>query len=153
MVNTGLQRIERVQIVKAYPRERFSAEITLTPALVAAYAQAAGDTNPVHHDPEFAADTRYGRLIASGTHTTALLLGLTASHYSERGAMVGLEFWVRFRRPIYADETILLEWLVVKVTPNEKLKGDIVELRGRIRSQNGVTALGAKGRVLITDRL
>jgi Acyl dehydratase len=139
--------------VKAYPRDRFSAEITLTPALVITYAQAAGDTNPVHHDPEFAAATRYGRLIASGTHTTALLLGLTASHYSERGAMVGLEFWVRFRRPIYADETILLEWLVVKVTPNEKLKGDIVELRGRIRGQNGVTALGAKGRVLITDRL
>ena len=139
--------------MRAYPRERFSIEIALTPALVAAYAQAAGDTNPVHHDPEFAAATRYGRLIASGTHTTALLLGLTASHYSERGAMVGLEFWVRFRRPIYADETILLEWLVVKVTPNEKLKGDIVELRGRIRGQNGVTALGAKGRVLITDRL
>jgi 3-hydroxybutyryl-CoA dehydratase len=42
---------------------------------------------------------------------------------------------------------------VVKVTPNEKLKGDIVELRGRIMGQNGVTALGAKGRVLITDRL
>jgi 3-hydroxybutyryl-CoA dehydratase len=41
----------------------------------------------------------------------------------------------------------------VKVTPNEKLKGEIVELRGRIKGQNGETALGAKGRVLITDRL
>ena len=139
--------------MRAYPRERFSTEITLTPALVAAYARAAGDTNPVHNDPEFAATTRYGRLIASGTHTTALLLGLTASRYSEGGAMVGLEFWVRFRRPIYADETILLEWLVVKVTSNEKLKGDIVELRGRIKGQNGETALGAKGRILVTDRL
>jgi 3-hydroxybutyryl-CoA dehydratase len=139
--------------VKAYPRERFSVEITLTPAMVAAYAHAAGDTNPVHLEPEFAASTRYGRLIASGTHTTALLLGLTASHYSKQGAMVGLEFWVRFRRPIYADETIRLEWLVVKVTPNEKLKGDIVELRGRIMGKNGETALGAKGRVLVTDRL
>jgi 3-hydroxybutyryl-CoA dehydratase len=139
--------------MRAYPRERFTAEITLTPELVAAYAQAAGDTNPVHHDPEFAAVTRYGQLIASGTHTTALLLGLTAAHYSERGAMVGLEFWVRFRRPIYADETIRLEWLVVKVTPNEKLKGDVVELRGRIKGQNGETALGAKGRVLVTDHL
>ncbi len=67
--------------------------------------------------------------------------------------MVGLEFWVRFRRPIYADETIRLEWLVVKVTSNEKLKGEIVELRGRIKGQNGETALGAKGRVLVTDRL
>lgn len=139
--------------MRAYPRERFNAEVTLTPALVAEYAQAVGDTNPVHHDSDFAAATRYGRLIASGAHTTALLLGLTASHYSGRGAMVGLEFWVRFRRPIYADETIRLEWLVVKVTPNEKLKGDIVELRGRIRNQNGETALGAKGRVLVTDRL
>ena len=139
--------------MRAFPRERFSSEVVLTPAIVAAYAGAAGDTNPVHHDSGFAAATRYGRLIASGTHTTALLLGLTASHYSEHGAMVGLEFWVRFRRPIYADETIRLEWLVVKVTPNDKLKGDIVELRGRIKGQNGETALGAKGRILVTDRL
>jgi acyl dehydratase len=67
--------------------------------------------------------------------------------------MVGLEFWVRFRRPIYADEIIRLEWLVVKVTPNPKLGGDVVELRGRIQNQSGETALGAKGRVLVTDRL
>jgi 3-hydroxybutyryl-CoA dehydratase len=121
--------------------------------MVSAYAAAAGDTNPVHSDACFAASSRYGRLIASGTHTTALLLGLTASHYSQRAAMVGLEFWVRFRRPIFADETIRLEWLVVKVTPNAKLAGDVVELRGRIRNQNGETALGAKGRILVTERL
>jgi 3-hydroxybutyryl-CoA dehydratase len=139
--------------VKAHPGERFSSEVTLTPTTVGAYARAAGDDNPVHHDPRFAAATRYGRLIASGTHTTALLLGLTASHFSTRGAMVGLEFWVRFRRPVYADETIHLEWLVVKVTANEKLEGDIIELRGRIRTQDGQTALGAKGLVLVTDQL
>ena len=139
--------------MRAYPRERFSSEVRLTPTMVAAYAHAAGDNNPVHHDRAFAASTRYGRLIASGTHTTALLLGLTASHFSQQGAMVGLEFWVRFRRPIYADETIRLEWLVVKVTPNERLRGEIVELRGRIKGQDGQTALGAKGRVLVTDRL
>jgi len=67
--------------------------------------------------------------------------------------MVGLEFWVRFRRPIYAEETIHLEWLVIRVTPSPKLNGDIVDLRGRIQDQNGVTALGAKGRVLVTDKL
>ena len=67
--------------------------------------------------------------------------------------MLGLEFWVRFRRPIYADETIRLEWLVVKVTPNHKLRGEIVELRGRIKGEDGKTAVGAKGRVLVTERL
>jgi 3-hydroxybutyryl-CoA dehydratase len=139
--------------VKAYPRERFSADITLTPAMVADFARAAGDDNPVHQDRTFAASTRYGDLIASGTHTTALLLGLTASHFSKKGGMVGLEFWVRFRRPIYAHETIRLEWLVVKVARNDKLNGDVVDLRGRIKGQDGQTALGAKGRVLVTDRL
>jgi 3-hydroxybutyryl-CoA dehydratase len=144
---------QKERMMKAYPRERFSTEVTLTPAMVSAYAEAAGDTNPVHHDAAFAATTRYKRLIASGTHTTALLLGLTAAHYSQHGAMVGLEFWVRFRRPIYADETIRLEWLVVRVTPNTKLRGEIVELRGRITDHNGVTALGAKGKVLVTTHL
>jgi hypothetical protein len=81
-----------------FRRERFSSEVTLTPALVGAFAQAAGDDNPVHHDPEFAASTRYGRPIAS-----------------------------------------------------DKLNGNIVDLRGRIRGQDGQTALEAKGRVLIYD--
>lgn len=139
--------------MRTCPRERFSSEVTLSPATVAAFAHAAGDSNPIHHDPDFAAATRFGRPTASGPHTTALLLALTASHFSKRGAMLGLEFWVRFRRPIYADETIRLEWMVVKVTPNEKLKGDIVELRGRIKGQDGKTSLGAKGRALVTDRL
>ena len=139
--------------MRAYHRERFASEVTLSPPIVVEFAKAAGDNNPLHHDPEFAATTRFGRPTASGPHTTALLLGLTASHFSQRGAMLGLEFWVRFRRPIYADETIRLEWMVVKVTPNEKLRGEIVELRGRIKGQDGKTSLGAKGRVLVTDHL
>jgi acyl dehydratase len=121
--------------------------------MVSTYAHAVGDTNPVHHDPEFAAASRYGRLIASGTHTTALLLGLTASHFSRNGSMVALEFSVQFRRPVFADETVTLEWLVIRVTPNAKLRGAVVDLRGRIKRADGETALGAKGRVLVTSQL
>ena len=135
------------------PHDRFSSEVTLTPETVAAYARAAGDNNPVHFDAVFAANTRYRRLIASGTQTTALLLGLTAAHFSKGQSMVGLEYWVKFRRPVFADETIRLEWLVIKVSPTARLGGHIVDLRGRIRGQDGRTAVGAKGRVLITDAL
>ena len=138
---------------KVRRRERFSSVVTLTPETVSAFSTAAGDDNPLHHDAAFAASTRYGRLIASGTHTTALLLALTASHFSKRGAVIGLEFTVRFRRPVYADETIVLEWLVVKVTPNIKLNGEIVDMVGRVKAQDGKTALGANGRVLVTDHL
>jgi 3-hydroxybutyryl-CoA dehydratase len=135
------------------PHDRFSSAITLTPDGVSAYAHTVGDENPVHHDPDFAARTRFGRPIASGTQTTAHLMALTATHFSKIGAMLGLEFWFRFRKPVYADETISLEWLVVAVKENARLGGDVVELRGRVRNSAGETAVGAKGRVLVTGRL
>jgi 3-hydroxybutyryl-CoA dehydratase len=139
--------------MKTLPHERFSSTIVLTPAAVSAFARAAGDDNPLHHDPDHAATTRYGRLVASGPQTTAHLMALTASHFSRRGAMVGLEFWFRFRRPVFADETIRLEWLVVSVKKNSRLGGDVIELRGRIRNEAGETAIGAKGRVLVSEKL
>jgi acyl dehydratase len=74
--------------VRAYPHERFSSSVSLTPAMVVDFANAAGDDDPIHHDPEFAASTRFGRPTASGPHTTALLLALTASHFSKSGAML-----------------------------------------------------------------
>ena len=135
------------------PHDRFSREVRLTAESVAQYATAAGDCNPVHFDSEFAAKTRYGRLIASGTQTTALLLGLTAAHFSQGMSMVGLEYWVKFKRPVFADEMIRLEWLVIKVTPHSRLGGYIVDLRGRVRGENGQTAIGAKGRLLVTNTL
>ncbi len=135
------------------PHERFSSEVTLTPAAVAAFAHAAGDQNPLHYDPAYAAHTRYERLVASGTQTASLLMALTATYFSQRGAMVGLEFWFRFRRPIFADDTIRLEWLVVSVKAHPRLGGEVVDLRGRIRNAAGETAVGAKGRVLVVDKL
>ena len=138
--------------MKTVPHERFSSTIVLTPATVSAFARAAGDDNPLHHDPDHAAASRYGRPLASGPQTTAHLMALTASHFSQRGAMVGLEFWFRFRRPVFADETIRLEWLVVSVKHNSRLGGDVIELRGRIRNEAGETAVGAKGRVLVSEK-
>jgi acyl dehydratase len=135
------------------PHDRFAAEVTLTPEAVVDYARRAGDGNPVHSDPAYAAGTRFGRLIASAAQTTGLLMGLTATHFSRETAMLGLDFWFRFRRPVFADETVRLEWLVVAVRPAPKLGGDVVELRGRLRNAAGETAVGAKGRVLVTDRL
>src|SRR6478735_7439093 len=107
----------------------------------------------IQFDAAFASQTRYRRLIASGTQTTALLLGLTAAHFSKGVSMVGLEYWVKFPRAVFADETIRMKWLVIRVTPNACLGGHIVELRGRLQGQDGKTAIGAKGRVLVTDKL
>lgn len=135
------------------PHQRFRREVELTPDMVSSFAKEAGDTNPVHHDVDFAATTRFGRLIASGTHTSALLMGLTASHFAQYGAMVGLEFSMYFKKPVYADDTISIEWLIVDAKPHKRTNGLIVDLRGRIQNQAGVTSVGAKGKVLVAETL
>ena len=67
--------------------------------------------------------------------------------------MLGLEFWVKFKKPIFANEQILLEWLVIRVTPNQRRDAQIVDLRGRVRNARGETALGAKGTILVAKSL
>lgn len=54
-------------------------EVMVTSEMVAAYAQTAGDYNPLHFDPEFAGRTRFERLIAQGGITTGLLHALVAT--------------------------------------------------------------------------
>ncbi len=134
------------------PGERFSETIQLTPEDSSAFALAARDHNPIHHDPDAAARSRYQRLIASGTQTTARLMALTATHFSKLGDMVGLEFSVKFHRPVYADDTIVLEWQVMSVEESPYLKGDVVELRGRISNGANEKVVSATGRVLVMDK-
>ncbi len=133
--------------------ERFTREVTFTSAMVAAFSEAAGDDNPIHFDADAAAKTRFKRVIASGTHTSSLLLGLTAAHFSKRGAVIGLEFTVQFRRAVFADERIRIEWDVINVTPNARLKGEVVDMVGRLLGEDGVPSVEAKGRVLVTEQL
>lgn len=138
--------------MKVKTGERFSETIRLTPEDSSAFALAARDHNPIHHDPEAAARSRYQRLIASGTQTTARLMALTATHFSKLGDMVGLEFTVKFHRPVYADDTIVLEWEVLSVEESAYLKGEVVELRGRISNGANEKVVSATGRVLVMEK-
>jgi hypothetical protein len=54
---------------------------------------------------------------------------------------------------VFADETIRIEWDVIKVTPNAKLQGEIVDMIGRLLGQDGAPSVEAKGRVLVADQL
>ena len=132
------------------PRIRFSKRIQLNKSEISRFARAAGDSNPLHHDERFARQSKYGGIVASGPHTSALLMGLTADHFSRIGPMVGLEFSFRFRAPVPANQWLTLEWLVVRVTEHQRLGGQLVEMRGRLRTDAGVTAVGASGTVLVT---
>lgn len=135
--------------MRAHKGMRFSATVDLDPEVVSRFARASGDENPLHHDDGFARASAYGQRIASGPHTSALMMAATASHFARGGPMVGLEFWFRFRRAVPARQRIRIDWLVIDVRAGTRPAGEVVELRGRLRTEDGGTAVGARGKVLL----
>lgn len=131
------------------PGYRFVQTHAFSEEQVSRFATAAGDENPLHHDTEFARGTRFGGLIASGTHTTSLLLGLTATHFARRGSVLGTSFSVDLLRPVLATETVLMEWCVTSIAAHSK-GGSILELQGAMRGADERTRVLAQGTVLFT---
>ncbi|MET0312257.1 MAG: MaoC family dehydratase [Burkholderiaceae bacterium] len=132
------------------PGHRFSRTFQFTPEEVKRFSLAAGDTNPLHLDEAFAAKSLYGRLIASGTHSSSILLGLTASHFSEYHAVVGVTFTVNFKRAVYADELVHVEWTVQAMKPHRSGTSHFVEMTGALRDGAGQDCVTATGTVLVT---
>lgn len=133
--------------------ERFTQTVRLSAESIRAFANSVGDSNPLHHDEAVAARSRFGGLIASGTHSSALLLGLTASHFSRRAQPLGLEFRVQFHQAVHAGDTLELAWSVTRVQPKASLGGDLVWLDGEARNQRGEVALAAAATLLVMDAL
>ena len=130
--------------------DRFGREHAFTPQQVMEFSLAAGDDNPLHHDAAFAASSSYGGLIVSGTHTTALLLGLTAAHFSKITSVVGRRFTVEFRRAVRADANVTIEWQVMELTPRAARPGTIVRLEGILTDRaSGEVCVAARGEVVI----
>jgi acyl dehydratase len=88
-------------------------------------------------------------LIVSGTHSTALLLGLTASHFARKSSVVGVSFSVEFVRAVLADEVVTLEWIVEAVRHPPKRGGHLVDLKGCLRNKSGEVCVSARGTVLV----
>jgi acyl dehydratase len=47
-------------------RDRFSADVILSQEQISAFASAAGDWNPLHHDPDYAPLGAYRGLVTRG---------------------------------------------------------------------------------------
>ncbi|WP_299428975.1 MaoC family dehydratase [uncultured Meiothermus sp.] len=133
--------------------ERFGGEFCLSQQEILEFARAVGDLNPVHHDAEAARKTRFGRIIASGPQPASIFMALTATYFSRTTAMLGLEFNLKFQKPVFADEPYRMEWVVQGVEFKEKLRGELVSLAGTVISPAGEVVLSGTGTILVTDKL
>jgi len=85
-----MNRNKQTSITKIFSQEDFDS-----------FALLSGDTNPIHTDPDFSADTRFGRTVAHGLLLCSVLRGLIdrlvpGSRLTDTALM--------FPAPTFADE-------------------------------------------------
>ena len=110
--------------------------VTLTAEHVRLYAELTGDHNPLHFDEEFAAGTRFGRLVVQGGLTTGLLHALVATDLPGPGTVFLSQNW-NFPAPVFIGDTITGEAEVLSVHPSKP----VTQLRFTVQRQDGETVL------------
>lgn len=121
---------------------------------IATFARLSGDSNPLHHDQQAAQRARHGEIIASGEHTTALLIGLASSHFSQPDGngpreVLCLNFNFAFKAPVFAEQAIELSWKVASVEPHDRLGGLLVHLDGKAGVRHASPSVVGRGTLLI----
>jgi acyl dehydratase len=116
--------------------QKATRSLTLTGEHVRLYAEITGDHNPLHFDPEFAASTRFGRLVVQGGLTTGVLHALVATDLPGPGTVFLSQNW-KFTAPVYIGDTITAEATVLGVHESKP----VTQLAIRVWRQNGETVL------------
>lgn len=123
--------------------QKATREMTVTPEVVAAYAEVTGDRNPLHFDAEFAAGTRFKRLIAQGGIATGLLHALVAMDMPGAGSVFLSQTW-NFPKPVYIGDRIRAQATVKTI---HERRG-IVKLDIVVENQDGEAVLSGEATVM-----
>ena len=109
---------------------------TVTAREVELYAQITGDRNPLHFDADFAARTRFGRLVAQGGIASGMLNALVAMDMPGAGT-VFLSQTLTYKAPTYLGDTLTAEIEVLSLKPDKP----VCQLKATITNQDGTVLL------------
>jgi 3-hydroxybutyryl-CoA dehydratase len=103
---------------------------------IALFAQVTGDTNPVHFDEAFAAQTRFGRRIAHGMILAGYISAVVGTVLPGPG-VIYMSQSLSFKAPVYPGDTITSSVEVTRVREDKP----IITLRTTCTNQDGVLVL------------
>lgn len=126
--------------------DKASRTTTITDAMIRAFADLTGDTNPVHLDDAYAADTRFGRRIAHGMIAAGLISATLANDLPGPGT-VYLSQTLQFKAPVYPGDAITTTVEVKSVRPDKP----IVTLRTSCKNQDDKVVLEGEAVVLVSS--
>jgi acyl dehydratase len=131
----------------------FERRVRWTREDIRAFAHDVGDHNPLHHDEEFAAESRFEGIIASGAQPVAILMAMCGSQATAEAPGVGLEFNFKLVGPARVDDDILFRWVVTGVEKSERPRGTLVSLEGEARGSDGKAVVTATAKTLSLERV
>jgi acyl dehydratase len=78
------------------------------------------DFNPVHLDPDFAAQSMFGQRIVHGMLVSSLFSGLLGKHLPGEGTIyLGQD--IKFKKPVYLDQNITATVEVIEVRDDKPI--------------------------------
>lgn len=126
--------------------DKFSTSKQITDSVVRAFAELSGDYNPIHLDEEFAAKTRFGKRIAHGMISGALISAVLGYEFKER-KIVYLSQTLKFTAPVFLDDTVTATATVKNIREDKP----IVTLETVCTNQNGEMVVKGEAVVMVLD--
>lgn len=124
--------------------DKFSTSKQITDSVVRAFADLSGDYNPIHIDEEFAKTTRFGKRIAHGMISGALISAVLGNEFKER-KIVYLSQTLKFVAPVFINDTVTATATVTNIREDK----NIVTLETVCTNQNGEVTLKGEAAVMI----
>ncbi len=123
--------------------DRSSRTVRITDEQIKAFAQASGDTNPIHLDEEHAAKTRFGRRIAHGMLTASFISTILGNDMPGPGTIyLGQE--IKFKAPVFIGDEIIVTVEVIKYRQDK----NIATFRTTCANQDGKLVLEGEAVVI-----
>ena len=108
-----------------------SVTVQVTDKMVHQFAELSGDHNPIHMDDAYAAKTRFGRRIAHGMISGALISRSLVECIGMGGIYLGQS--MKFVNPVFIDDKITV---TIKILAVRKEKG-IATVETNVTKENG----------------
>ncbi|OEY65104.1 MaoC family dehydratase [Marinobacter sp. X15-166B] len=131
--------------------ETFGQSLTITDAHISQACGMFGDFNPLHSDAEFCAKSRFGQRILHGPMTGAFM-SASIGMYFYGTAVAYLEHNCQFLSPVFAGDTLTVNWTVTELLAKPKINGGIAVLAGECYNQRSEQVATATGKIMLTNR-
>lgn len=117
------------------------------------FTQLTMNTNPIHVDHYYSAQTEFGRPLVNSCFTLALVTGLSVADVSQN-AMANLGWHeVKLPHPVFEGDTIYARSEVLEVRPSRSRPNvGIVRIRSTGFNQDGVTVIEYERSILVYRR-